>query len=1064
MKKVLGALCALTMALTAAPGSMGTISAAAYSYPSPVSNLSDTYFPKNRLAVTKNGYMRVAYKNGKVYVENYDKQLNFVDGKTIDMELPVWGGFYAGFDAYYLAEGQYNTEQTQDTEVIRVIKYDKNWNRLGAASVTCGTGCEVRYPFDLGGAEMCEYRNTLYLSTGHEGFVDDSVGQGHQGLLFIGIEEDTMTPRVVDEDFWHSFVQFIEMDGSDLYMLQQSEGSRCTLLSRYDQGDLHSEVTSWGFSRGEENAVVLEYGGKHTSAWAIACKASVDGMAVGKDNVLGLGISIDQSTYGTENESPYNIYLTVTPKLDLSTEATKLIWLTDYTDDVSFGGQKLTKINDNCFMVSWTENEKYSSDTEEPTEEEKAALEEQQRQEFFDSVEKSGNYDVLSENKLHYIFIDNEGNKLTEEFVAGAAFSDCQPVVDGDKVLFCASSDNSVDIYTIDTKTGELTSKTFNSLSEDIRWTVDKDGVMTIEGKGQLGEVKDDDGWYYSSTRWGLAEKYVKKIFIDDEITAIGDNMLNGFDSLEEVWIGTGVRSIGDGCMQRYTNNIKVYIPETVEEIADDFGKSGWYTWDFEGNTIQLVYLTFCTPEGSAADKFAKEHHISVEYVEPEVFVKSPDDQPPQPPQQPDDDDDDFLDNYIVSKGDVDMNGDINVTDVTMTAAHVKNLRALEGESLARADVNSDGSVDVTDIMLVAAHVKSIRPIPQEKLPDTVDIAADEETTDDETSTSEEFDMYVGETTSLTYTITPDDAVDIVKWSSSDKNVAEVDENGAVTAVGEGTAVIILKAAGGITDTLTVNVHLPEPEGIILSNVPESLKIAARGRFSAEIIPEELEDSELTWYSDNEEVIRVNDLGEYEAMGLGTAVITVSSGEKASASMEITVVPEEARSVSLSNSIVNKYSGDSFELTATVFPDTAAGSLTWTSSAPDVATVENGVVECKSKGLAIITATAPSGVSASCRVNVDRTEPTYLGSNTNYYYIYTDDTEGVEIKYYLYPYDCDDQTVTFSIADESIARVEDGKLYPVSVGDTYLYGTTVSGINYRWYVHVLDREAQEDPT
>ena len=38
--------------------------------------------------------------------------------------MELWGGFYAGSDAYYLVEGQKNTAESDTAEVIRVIKYD----------------------------------------------------------------------------------------------------------------------------------------------------------------------------------------------------------------------------------------------------------------------------------------------------------------------------------------------------------------------------------------------------------------------------------------------------------------------------------------------------------------------------------------------------------------------------------------------------------------------------------------------------------------------------------------------------------------------------------------------------------------------------------------------------------------------------------------------------------------------------------------------------------------------------------------------------------------------------
>lgn len=103
--------------------------------------------------------------------------------RSLDLELDLWGGFYAGDDAYYIAEGQNNTEENNNKEVIRIIKYDHNWKRLGAASIKRDRVVaenSVRYPFDASSCDMIEHKGKLYLVSGHEGYVDPKYGQGHQ--------------------------------------------------------------------------------------------------------------------------------------------------------------------------------------------------------------------------------------------------------------------------------------------------------------------------------------------------------------------------------------------------------------------------------------------------------------------------------------------------------------------------------------------------------------------------------------------------------------------------------------------------------------------------------------------------------------------------------------------------------------------------------------------------------------------------------------------------------------------------------------------------------------------
>lgn len=47
---------------------------------------------------------------------------------------------------------------------------------------------------------MTESNGKLYVVTGHEGYVDSSVGQGHQGFLMVEIDQATMKGKIVSCD------------------------------------------------------------------------------------------------------------------------------------------------------------------------------------------------------------------------------------------------------------------------------------------------------------------------------------------------------------------------------------------------------------------------------------------------------------------------------------------------------------------------------------------------------------------------------------------------------------------------------------------------------------------------------------------------------------------------------------------------------------------------------------------------------------------------------------------------------------------------------------------------
>lgn len=89
--------------------------------------------------------------------------------------------------------------------------------------------------------------------------------------------------------------------------------------------------------------------------------------------------------------------------------------------------------------------------------------------------------------------------------------------------------------------------------------------------------------------------------------------------------------------------------------------------------------------------------------------------------------------------------------------------------------------------------------------------------------------LFVGETTSLTASVTPDDATNpAVTWSSSDPTIATVDQPGKVTAVAPGTAIITVTTADGAkTADCSFTVNIPEPDvtldSIAITTLPAKL-------------------------------------------------------------------------------------------------------------------------------------------------------------------------------------------------------------------------------------------------
>ena len=299
--------------------------------------------------------MRLVSSGENIIAEYYDNSFNLTKKQTIAMELPVWGGFYDAGDVYYVVEGQNNTDGVDGTEVVRIIKYSKEWKRLGSGSVKAQEGWEyeIRYPFDYGCVSFARANGKLYIATGREGYVDPNYGQGHQGMMLIAVTESDMSTKIEYGNFGHSFAQYLDSDGDNVYILELSEGSLETKLSRYDAARTDTDYFN-AFPSGNRFSV-LDYGGNHTSAWPIRTYVSVDDLALSKDNILGVGTSIDQSQYDSvTSDTPHNIYLSVTPKNNFSKEASKIVWQTDYTNGgKAFVNVKLVKVTDDRFLLMW---------------------------------------------------------------------------------------------------------------------------------------------------------------------------------------------------------------------------------------------------------------------------------------------------------------------------------------------------------------------------------------------------------------------------------------------------------------------------------------------------------------------------------------------------------------------------------------------------------------------------------------------------------------------------------------------------------------------------------------
>ncbi|WP_051412162.1 Ig-like domain-containing protein [Halonatronum saccharophilum] len=234
-----------------------------------------------------------------------------------------------------------------------------------------------------------------------------------------------------------------------------------------------------------------------------------------------------------------------------------------------------------------------------------------------------------------------------------------------------------------------------------------------------------------------------------------------------------------------------------------------------------------------------------------------------------------------------------------------------------------------------------------------------------------------GTTTHLTVTIEPDNATDkSVSWSSSDEGIAIVDQDGLVTAQGEGTAIITVTTDdGGHTDTIEITVTPIAVTGVEIAQEPQSIREGEEISLSATIEPADAANQDLSWSSENEDIATVSDEGVVTGLSVGNATIKVTTDDGGHTdSIMITVDPVEVTEVSIDQEDQTIKAGREVQLSATVEPENATNKeVIWSSVDPQIATVsENGLVTGVAVGNTEITVTnADGGFTDSIVVTVE---------------------------------------------------------------------------------------------
>ena len=248
------------------------------------------------------------------------------------------------------------------------------------------------------------------------------------------------------------------------------------------------------------------------------------------------------------------------------------------------------------------------------------------------------------------------------------------------------------------------------------------------------------------------------------------------------------------------------------------------------------------------------------------------------------------------------------------------------------------------------------------------------------------------------------------------------------------------------------------PTAISLNKTSLNLDAGKNEKLVATVSPEDATDKKVTWESSNNSVAKVTSDGTVSAVSKGTAKITAKTSNGKTATCDVTV-KQPITGITLNKKSLELERGEKTKVTATIAPSNADGDKTvkWSSNKTSVATVSSdGTITAVAKGNATITATTSNGKTATCSVTVGvplksisfengvKEKTLNKGENFNLKVIYNpEDTDA-------------SKTITWSSTDTSVAKVENGKVTAVGIGETTITATASNGKKAECKVKVVN--------